>query len=141
MSITLSDIASLSGKGGLFKVVTPSRSGVLLQSLDETKARMMASSSQKLSLLAEISVYTLNSEGTTPLETVLKKIFAEYGADPGVDSDSDPEELRAFLKSVLPDYDEQRVYISDIRKLVKWYLVLVRYAPEVLQPAPGASAG
>jgi hypothetical protein len=141
MSLTLSDIAALSGKGGLYKVISPSRSGVLVESLDESKSRMMASASHKLSLLGEISIYTLNTEGTTPLETVLRKMYADYGNDPGVDSDSDPEELRAFLKSVLPDFDEQRVYVSDIRKLVKWYHVLVRYAPEVLQPAPEAAAG
>ncbi len=131
--MNLSDFASLSGKGGLFRVLSPSKSGILLESVDETKNRIMAPASGKLSLLSEISIYTLNTEGTTPLETVLKKIHTEFGNDPGVDSDSDPQELKSFLKSVLPDYDETRVYASDIKKLVKWYHILLKHAPELFQ--------
>jgi hypothetical protein len=70
-----------------------------------------------------------------PLAEVLKKIHAEYGADIGLDAEADASELKAFIKSVLPDYDENRVYVSDIKKLVKWYSVLLKYAPEILAPA------
>ncbi|MBX2896447.1 MAG: DUF5606 domain-containing protein [Cyclobacteriaceae bacterium] len=127
----LSEIASISGKGGLFRVLKPGKSGVLLESLDATKTRMVANATQRLSLLSEISIYTTTKEGTVPLEDVLKKINHEYKNDLGVDADSDGSELKAFLKSVLPDFDESRVYISDIKKLVKWYGILIQQAPEV----------
>lgn len=129
----LSEIASISGKGGLFKVLKPGKSGVLLESLDAAKSRIVASTTQRLSLLSEISIYTHTKEGTAPLEQVLKKIFQEYKHDLGVDPNSDGNELKAFLKSVLPEFDENRVYVSDIKKLVKWYGILVEQAPEIFE--------
>jgi hypothetical protein len=130
--MTLADIATLSGKGGLYKVVAPTKSGVILESLDETKTKIVATASNKLSLLHEISIYTTSKEGTVPLEEVLKKIHSEFGNDPGVDGNSDGAELKSFMKAVVSDFDENRVYVSDIKKLIKWYGVILKYAPEIL---------
>jgi hypothetical protein len=127
----LSEIASISGKGGLFKVLKPGKSGVLLESLDATKSRIVASATQRLSILSEISIYTTTKEGTVALDDVLKKIHKDFKDDLGVDGNSDANELKAFLKSVLPEYDENRVYVSDIKKLVKWYSILLEQVPEV----------
>ncbi|NOT75953.1 MAG: DUF5606 domain-containing protein [Cyclobacteriaceae bacterium] len=129
----LKDLASVSGKGGLYKILKPGNTGVLLESLDEAKSRMVASASNRISLLEEISIYTTTKEGTIPLGDVLKKIKKEFNNDTGVDINSDPSELKAFLKSVLPEYDENRVYVSDIKKLVRWYGVILQYAPEILE--------
>ena|SRR5688572_8846256 len=130
--MTLAEIATVSGKGGLFKVVAPTKSGVILESLDEAKTKVVASANNRLSLLNEISIYTTTREGTAPLEDVLKKIYKEFGNDPGVDSEADGNELKSFLKSVLPEFDENRVYVSDIKKLVKWYSLILKHAPEVI---------
>jgi hypothetical protein len=132
----LSEIASVSGKGGLYKVLAPTKSGVILESMDETKSRLVASASNRISLLHEISIYTKTKEGTAPLLAVLKKIKKDFGDDLGVDSNSDAVELKAFMKSVLPEYDEDRVYISDLKKLVKWYMVISQKAPEILDAEP-----
>lgn len=129
----LSDLASVSGKGGLFKVVAPTKNGVILESLDEQKTKLVASANQRISLLHEISIYTTTKEGTVSLGAVLRKINQEFGNDLGVDAESDGSELKAFLKSVLPEYDEDRVYVSDIKKLVKWYGVILNVAPEALK--------
>lgn len=131
--MTLAEIATVSGKGGLFRIVSPTKSGVILESLDEQKTKLVATTNHRLSLLHEISIYTTTKEGTEPLEAILKKIHSEYGADPGVDSNADPSELKAFIKSVLPEYDESRVYVSDIKKLVRWYGVLLKYVPEIFE--------
>lgn len=141
--MTLAEIATVSGKGGLFKVVAPTKSGVILESLDEAKTKVVASANNRLSLLNEISIYTTTREGTVPLEDVLKKIYKEFGNDPGVDSEADGSELKAFLKSVLPEFDESRVYVSDIKKLVKWYSLILKHAPEVItaESAPAEDAG
>src|SRR5690349_24250052 len=109
----LKDIASLSGKSGLFKVISPTKSGVILESMDDAKTKLVASANQRISILSEISIYTHTKEGSTPLLDVLKKIKQDFNNDLGVDADSDATELKAFLKSVLPDYDESRVYVSD----------------------------
>lgn len=129
----LSEIASVNGKGGLFKVLKPAKAGLILESMDENKTKLMATGAHKVSMLDEISIYTHSKEGTTPLEAVLKKVHAEFGADLGLDANAEGNELKAFLKSVLPDYDENKVYVSDIKKLVKWYAILLQYAPEILQ--------
>ncbi len=139
--MTLSELASVSGKGGLFRVLAPTKSAILLESLDDKKTKMVATGHHRVSLLHEISIYTTDKEGTVPLGDVLKKMHAEFGDDPGVDGSSDPAELKAFLKSVLPQYDEERVYTSDIRKLVKWYSILLAHAPEILRDEPDEAAG
>jgi len=131
--MTLSEIATVTGKGGLYKVLAPTKSGVILESLDEAKTKMVATSHHKLSLLNEISIYTTSREGTVPLQAVLKKIKDEFGDDPGIDASSDSSELKAFLKSIQPDFDEGRVYTSDIKKLVRWYEILRKHAPEVFE--------
>jgi len=130
--MTIADIATVSGKGGLYKVLAPTKSGVILESLDESKTKMVATTNHKLSLLNEISIYTTTKEGNIPLEDVLKKVHLDFGDDPGVDANSDASELKAFMKSILPEYDENRVYTSDIKKLVKWYDLIRKFAPEVL---------
>jgi len=131
--MTLQEIATVSGKGGLFKVIAPTKSGVILESLDEAKTKLIATTNHKLSLLNEISIYTTSKEGTIQLADVLTKIKKEYGNDLGVDANSDGSELKAFVKSVVPDFDETRVYTSDMKKLVKWYEILSKYAPEVME--------
>lgn len=131
--MTIADIATVSGKGGLYKVVAPTKSGVILESLDESRTKMVATTSHRLSLLNEISIYTTTREGNVPLENVLKKVQQDFGDDPGVDGNSDSDELKAFMKSILPEYDEERVYTSDIKKLVRWYGLIRKYAPEILE--------
>ncbi|MFP4096465.1 MAG: DUF5606 domain-containing protein [Cyclobacteriaceae bacterium] len=128
----LSQIASISGKGGLFHIVKPTRTGVIVESLDDQKKKMVVGASQRVSVLKEVSIYTTDAEGSAPLEDVLVKIHEEFGSDPGVDT-SDQEELKAFMKHILPEYDEERVYPSDMKKLVNWYNILLAYAPEVLK--------
>lgn len=127
----LEDIATISGKGGLYKILKPTKSGVILESLDEAKTKLVATTNHKLSVLSEVSIYTTSKEGTVALSDVLKKINAEFGDDLGLDANADGAELKAFLKSVLADYDEDRVYVSDIKKLVKWYTILLQQAPAV----------
>ena len=132
----LSEIASISGKGGLYKVLKPGKAGVLLESLDANKARLVASTAQRMSVLSEISIFTTDKEGTVGLLEVLKKIKKDFGNDLGVDANSEANELKSFLKSVLPSYDQDRVYVSDIKKLVKWYSILSEQAPEIFIDKP-----
>jgi Domain of unknown function (DUF5606) len=132
----LSEIASISGKGGLYKVLKPGKAGVLLESLDANKTRLVASTTQRMSVLSEISIYTTDKEGTIGLLDVLKKIKKDFGNDLGVDANSEANELKSFLKSVLPNYDQDRVYVSDIKKLVKWCSILSEQAPEIFIDKP-----
>lgn len=129
----LKEIATISGKGGLFKVVKPTRAGVILESLDEQKSRVVASAQHRVSLLKEISIYTTGKESSVPLEDVLIAVFAKYGKALPVQAKASPDELAEFMESVVPEYDRERVYTSDLKKLVSWYTILAAYAPELLE--------
>ncbi|MCS5491420.1 DUF5606 family protein [Algoriphagus limi] len=133
------DIATVSGKPGLFKVLKPTRTGVILESLDAKKAKLVAGISHRVSILADISIYTLNEEGAEPLESVMQKIEVEFQGDLGLDSNPDEAELRAFMKHILPEVDESRVYVSDIKKLISWYKIIHEQMPEVLQASDDAT--
>jgi hypothetical protein len=126
-----SEIASIAGRGGLFHVLKPTRSGVIVETLDDQQKKLVVGANQRVSILQEVSVYTTGPEESVPLEEVMRKIHAEFGQDPGVDT-ADGEELKAFLKHVVPNYDTARVYVSDMKKIVNWYKLLVANAPEVL---------
>jgi hypothetical protein len=127
------EIATVAGKPGLYKVLKPTRGGVILESLDEKKGKLVVSTNHRVSILGEISMYTMTEEGATPLAEIMKKIDKEFNGDLGLEADADADELRAFLKHVLPDFDENRVYPSDIKKLATWYSIIKKYIPEVLE--------
>ncbi len=120
----LKEIAVVSGKPGLYKIIKPAVNGVILEALDGTSARFIAGSTTKVSVLGEISVYTENGENI-PLEDVFRTVFAKHGKEVKVGSKSSDSELRSFFTDLIPEHDKQRVYTSDIRKIAVWYNVLV----------------
>lgn len=127
------EIATVSGKPGLYKVLKPSRSGVILESMDEKKSKLVIGGNHRVSVLSEISIYTLTEEGATPLEEVMTTIEKEFQGDTGLTKDADNDEYKAFLKHILPEFDEERVYVSDIKKMINWYKIIREYAPEALE--------
>ena len=126
----LKDIAAISGKSGLYKVVKPTRTGLILEALDESKTKLIAGASNRVSLLNEISVFTTGEKVSTSLEKVLMGIHKKYGSAIPIDSKASNEQLFSFLSETLPDFDREKVYPSDIKKLVGWYGLLSKYAPE-----------
>lgn len=127
------ELATVAGKPGLYKVLKPTRSGVILEALDEKKSKLVVGASQRVSILSEISIYTTTEEGAIALEDVMKKIEKEFQGDIGVDGTADADELKSFLKHVLPEFDEDRVYASDIKKLITWYQIIRKQVPESLE--------
>ena len=122
--MNFNDIATVSGKGGLFKIVAPTRGGMILESMDAQKKKLVVNINSKVSVLGEISVYTTDKEGAKPLDEVMKKIHEEFNGDTGLTSSSEADELRSFISHILPNYDEDQVYVSDIKKIVTWYAIL-----------------
>lgn len=142
MPYDLKELAAISGQSGLFRLVRPARHGVLVESLDSKATRSLAPASNKVSLLTEIGIYTQDSDETAPLTDVFERIHAKYGTDLPVTGKASEAELREFMAEVLPDYDAQRVYQSDIKKLVTWYGIVSQHVPyqeaaSADEPAPG----
>jgi hypothetical protein len=129
--IELSKIAALAGQPGLFQIKTPLKNGVMMESLDEKKTKVVAGATSKVSVLSEISIYTQSADGSVSLESVLQSLHEKYGDSLPANSKSDGADLKNLLKSVLTEVDFDRVYVSDIKKLVTWYGILVANNPEI----------
>ncbi len=113
-------IISISGKSGLFKLLTSTKSGIIAESLKDKK-RVMAPFTS-ISALDEIAIYTYEEE--IPLWEVFKKIAEKEDFGPAIDHKSGKKELETYFKEILPDYDEDRVYPSHIKKIMQWYNIL-----------------
>jgi ABC-type glycerol-3-phosphate transport system substrate-binding protein len=121
----LDKILSVSGRPGLYKVQAQTRSGFLAESLLDGK-RISVGIQHNVSILSEIAIYTLTEE--LPLREVLKKIKEkENGKPTSVGHKDGKDKLEEYFFEVLPDYDEDRVYASDIKKIVQWYNLLQKH--------------
>lgn len=128
------EIAAVSGKSGLFKILKPTRNGVVLESLDNRKEKLVISSNTKVSILKDISMYTTSAEGNKPLSEIMINTKEVFGNNLPVNSKSSDIELRKFFLKVVPDFDDDRVYTSDIKKMVTWYGIITETCPEALLP-------
>lgn len=117
----LKKILSISGKPGLFKLVSQAKGMIIVESLLNGR-RMPAYAHDKVSSLADISIYTDGED--VPLRDVFASIKEkENGKQVQVKADNDS--YKEYMASVLPDYDRERVYVSDIKRVINWYNLLV----------------
>ena len=119
--MNLESIISITGKPGLYKVLSQIKNGLVVESLIDGK-RMPVHSSDKVSALTDISIYT--NDGDMPLSEIYDKIHEKTAGKPAIDHKSNPEELRSYLKEIVKDYDQDRVYNSDLKKLFQWFNLL-----------------
>lgn len=117
----LTEILSISGKPGLYKMLSHTKTGMLVESMADKK-RFPVFAHEKVSSLEEISIFTLDDD--VPLKDIFKKIHEMLEGDKALSHKSSGEELKDFFDDVLPDYDKERVYVSDIKKVIQWYNVL-----------------
>jgi hypothetical protein len=119
--IDLTGIISISGQPGLFKIIAQSKNGIIIEGLADKKRTNIPSSS-KVSTLADIGMYTSGDD--KPIEEIMKSIFDKEKGGPCVNAKADDKEIAAYFAQVLPDYDKERVYVSNMRKLFNWYTIL-----------------
>jgi len=120
----LKDILSISGYGGLFKFISQGRTGIIVESLEDKK-RMNASSTVKISALEDIAIFTDTED--LPLKDVFKAISEKENGGEAIHHKSSADELKNYFIEVLPDYDRDRVYVSDIKKVLNWYNLLRKF--------------
>lgn len=132
----LKTILSVSGKPGLFKLISNAKNMVIVESLAD-KRRLPIYARDKVVSLGDIAMYT--DEGEVPLSEVLTKIQTkENGGKSSIAPNSKPEELRKYFAEILPSYDRDRVYDSDIKKLLAWYNLLTEAGIAFAEEAPVA---
>ena len=117
----LKGILSISGQAGLFKLVAESKNNIIVESL-ENKKRQPVYSTAKVSALEDIAIYT--TEGDRPLKEIFKAIFDQEEGGPAISHKASGSELKNYFEKVVPDYDMERVYVSDIKKVLLWYNIL-----------------
>jgi hypothetical protein len=123
--MSLDKILSISGKPGLYKIIAQTRNGFVAESLIDKK-KVNVNIHSNVSILSEIAVYTLTEE--LPLREVLKKVMEkENGQQTSISHKDSKDTLEEYFFEVLPDYDEDRVYASDIKKIVQWYNLLQKH--------------
>ncbi|MBS3738571.1 DUF5606 family protein [Mesohalobacter halotolerans] len=115
-------ILSVSGKPGLYELKTQTRAGVLAQSLIDGR-KIQVNLRNNISILSEISIYTYADE--VPLNEVFSKIYQKTDGQKSIDHKSSKKELESYFREILPEYDEDRVYQSDIKKVIQWYNILI----------------
>jgi len=119
----LKEILAISGRPGLYKLVTYGKNAIIVENITDKK-RGTAHQRDKVISLGDISMYTEN--GDKPLGEILEAIKTKYEAKPLNAADyKTPEALQAFFKEIVPDFDADRVYNTDIKKLINWYNILI----------------
>jgi Ribonuclease G/E len=121
-SMDYKEILTISGKSGLFRLVSQSKKNAIVESLTE-HTRCPLFMSNKASSLEEIYLFT--EEGSIPLKEVFQKIYAYTGGGKAIDAKTPETEVRKYMAEVLPEYDRNRVHYSDMKRLFTWYNILL----------------
>ena len=129
----LKQIANVAGYSGLYRILKPGRTGVIVETLDDKKAKTMMGPTARVSVLNDISIYVDDDseEQSVALSTVLLAVRDKYGDTLPITPKDSNEQLADFMATVVPTYDRERVRSTDIKKLVSWYTILRQFAPEV----------
>ncbi len=120
----LKELMAISGYPGLYRFISQGRNAIIVESLEDKK-RMSAYSTSRISTLEEIAVFTESEE--LPLAEVLKKMYSHSAGKEAISHQSHADEIRRYFEAVLPEYDRDRVYVSDMKKIIQWYNLLLRY--------------
>ena len=116
--MNLEGIISITGKPGLFKIISQGNNVVIVENLEDKK-RMPMTARYQANSLDEIGIYTI--EDTTPLSNIFDIIAKKENAKQSISHKADKEDLIKYFEDILPNYDVERVYISDIKKVIQWY--------------------
>lgn len=119
--MVLKDILAISGESGLFKFIAQGKNAIIVEHI-ETSKRSSAFSSAKVSSLDDISVFTEKED--LPLGKVFDKIYEKESGGPAIDSKAETEKLKKYFEEIIPDYSREKVYASDIKKIILWYNLL-----------------
>lgn len=117
----LTEILAISGKPGLYKMISHTNSGMVVESMNDQK-RFPVFAHEKVSSLEEISIFTETED--LPLKDIFKKIYDLLEGDKALSHKSSADELKDFFDDAVPEYDKERVYVSDIKKVIQWYNLL-----------------
>lgn len=134
----LKGVLAIAGKPGLYQLIAQTRTGIVVENLSDRK-RTSISAQQQVSALGEIAIYT--DAGERPLKEIFESMAAATQGQHGPHPKQDPAAVHAFFAKHVPDFDVDRVYASDMRKVVTWFNTLVDHAFFADEPAEASEEG
>ncbi|MBT8229520.1 MAG: DUF5606 domain-containing protein [Bacteroidia bacterium] len=117
--MNLEPFVAVSGVGGILKLVTSRNNGLILESLENGKTRFYSVRKHQFTPLGTVAIYTL--EDTIALRDVFEKMLEQYEENPPVSPKAEQYKIEEYFESIIPDYDEDRVSINDMKKVIKWF--------------------
>ncbi|MCS7036150.1 MAG: DUF5606 domain-containing protein [Saprospiraceae bacterium] len=127
MALNLEKYLVISGVPGVHRLISARTNGVLVEDFKEKRARFVAVRQNQVMPLATISVYTDTEEGTVPLAEVFQRMFDAREQTPPPPTDAPGAALREYFAQVLPEHDQDRVHIADIKKCIRWFNYMLEH--------------
>jgi hypothetical protein len=122
--MSLEKIIAVTGKPGLYEIIAQSKGGIIVESLLDKK-RFPINAMHNVSVLDNIAIYTYETE--VPLKLILKSIFEKVEGKECISHQENSKKLISYFSEILPEYDEERVYASNIKKVIHWYNLLIEH--------------
>lgn len=121
MTMDMEKLVAVSGVSSVMKLVSTKKNGLFLEDFDTKKIRFYSSRKYNFTPLESISIYVEADDDTIPLGDVLGKMKEQSDENPPADVKSSSDDLKAYFEQVLPSYNREQVYVSDIKKIIKWF--------------------
>ncbi|MEM1323973.1 MAG: DUF5606 domain-containing protein [Bacteroidota bacterium] len=119
IAMNIDEFVAVSGLSGLYKMVVNRSNGLIIENLDNGKKRFASSRKHQFTPLASIGIYTLTD--TTELKEIFRRMLEQFENNPPAAIKAGPDEIISYFTKILPDYDRDRVYLSDIKRVIKWF--------------------
>lgn len=120
----LANLVAVSGKPGIYRMTANRPNGLIVEDLDNGKKTFVSGRIHQFTPLESISIYTETEENTVELKDVFRRMLAEVESNPPVEAKASADTTRSYFETILPSFDRDRVYVSDIKKLIKWFTFL-----------------
>jgi len=130
--MNLKDIVAIKGKAELFRVMSKSPKGIIVETLNDNRSKFKVHPNLQVLVLNDITIYP-NDNNDIYLRDLFYKIYQKEKLTITIDQNSSPESIKQYFKSIAPNYDEERVYMSDMKKMLKWYKNIAEFYPQILE--------
>lgn len=128
----LKDFIAIRGKSELFRIISRSPKGIIVETLNESRAKFKVQPNLQVLILFDITIFSKDNSDLY-LKDVFLKIYEKDGLKPSVDQKDDPAIMKKYFTGLVPNHDEEKVYVSDIKKMIKWYNIIASWYPDVLE--------
>ena len=136
--MNLEKLVAITGMSGIYRMIANRTNGLIIEELDSKKRKFVPSRGHQFTPLESIGIYTQDGE-TTDLKQVFEQMLEQVESNPPVSAEASNVELQTYFAKVLPTYDRDRVRISDIKKMIKWFKILQENGMLQVSATPSAS--